>query len=148
MPFHQYEVSLELASEQAVRLLRRLQLDDNLIIYDQIGAKRIVKLHPVIFKGNRHLSLYLMTTTNQLCGKDHLVNRFEQPWPQALMQLHSRINHIAAYLVFKCHLLPYQHNTPSVSLCLCVRLYSHGTGIVERILSITMSLFTFSASAS
>ena len=59
-----------------------------------------------------------------------------------------RINHIAAYLVFKCHLLLYQLNTPSVSLCLCVRLYSHGTGMVERILSMTLSLLIFSASAS
>ena len=59
-----------------------------------------------------------------------------------------RINHITAYLVFKCHLLLYQLNTPSVSLCLCVRLYPHGTGMVERILSIIVSLVTFSASAS
>ena len=34
MLFHQHEVSLELPSEQAVLLLRRLQLDDNLIIYN------------------------------------------------------------------------------------------------------------------
>jgi hypothetical protein len=75
-----------------VELLRGLQLDDDEVFHEHIGAKPFVECDSVDTDGNWHLSFNSKTPLSQSVAKEHFVNRFQQPWSHLRMEFEGLVN--------------------------------------------------------
>jgi len=71
------KVGEELLHVHRCDLFNRLQLDDDLLFDNEVGAKAFIKMYVIVGDRNRLLADDVKATNGQFMGQDGLINRFE-----------------------------------------------------------------------
>lgn len=93
------EIREDLFSVRESQALDALQLNQDQILDDEIGAEANVEAHVLIAKRDSDLPLDSQAALNELVAKDGLVDRLKEPRPKMTMDLHRGVHHDAGNAV-------------------------------------------------
>ena len=97
----QLYIGLGLANMDTSKLFQRLNLNNTPAINEQIDAVRVIKFHTIYRDVHRHLPGDLKANAFQTARQNRFVHRFQQPRPQFLVQVKSRINDLGYMLLLR-----------------------------------------------
>lgn len=89
---HQAEICEQLLGMHRCEVLNRLNFDHNTTVDQQVYAKSFLEHHPIVFKGDRPLSLNLKPSSLERAGQNNLAHRFQKTWPERLVNVYARVD--------------------------------------------------------
>jgi hypothetical protein len=109
------EVCQDLGFMHWQQVFDRLDFEDEFLLNDDIGPKSGLKRNTFVNDGHRNLAGESDSRLMEFEAEALLINRFQQSWPQAPMQLDRKSDHRPGQLCTDKHILP---QWPSICLVL------------------------------